>query len=102
MAAKKTGKKRLESWDCPNPKGPYSLGGLVELLKNDKSFAQFFFTQLKNALNNDKGAIACVDSYLAPTTQELEDLGIPASQLEGMKRCTESGLLVLVIAADNA
>ena len=102
MAAKKTGKKRFESWDCPNPKGQYSLGGLVALLKSDKAFAQFFTAKLKDALNSDKGAIESVDSYLAPTTQELENLGIPASQLEGMKRCTESGLLVLVIAADNA
>jgi hypothetical protein len=98
MAAKKIG---LE-WDCPNPKAPYNLGDLVELLKDDKTFAQFFTAKLKDALNGDKNAIECVDSYLAPTTQELQDLGIPASRVEGMRKCTDSGLLVLVIAADNA
>jgi hypothetical protein len=102
MAANETANRRLGGWECPNPKGQYSLAGLVGLIKSDKTFAQFFFTQLKNALNNDKGAIACVDSYLAPTTQELEDLGIPTTKVESMRRCTDSGLLVLVITKDSA
>ncbi len=100
MAANET-RRKLGSWECPNPKDPYSLGDLVALIKSDSTFAQFFFTQLKSALDNNKDAIACVDSYLAPTTRELEDLGIPASLVEPMQRCTDSGLLVLVIAKDN-
>lgn len=102
MAANETAKTKFGAWECPNPKGQYSLGDLVALIKSDETFAQFFFTLLKNALNNDKGAIDCVDSYLAPTTQELEELGIPTTKVESMRRCTDSGLLVLVIAKDNA
>lgn len=101
MAAKKTKKKPLV-YGCPNPKSPYSLGALVQLLQTDLAFGQFFFPQLKLALGNNDAAIACVNSYLAPTTQELQDLGIPASQIDSMRKCTDSGLLVLVTANQNS
>jgi hypothetical protein len=106
MAAKKTGKTtgktRLVPWGCPNQSPPYSLWALVHLIETDLAFGHFFFAQLKLALANNAAAIACVDSYLAPTTLELQDLGIPASQIEGMRRCTDSGLLILVIAKQNS
>lgn len=102
MAANETGKKRSGPWACPNRKDKYKLWDLVALLKSDKSFAQFFTTQLKKALNNETAAINCVDSYLEPTTQELQDLGIPPSRIGPTRRCTDSGLLFLVIAKDNA
>lgn len=101
MATKKTRKKKFVLGECPNPGRPYSLLELVALLK-DKAFAQFFFDLLKSAEANDTHAIACVNSYLAPTTKELEDLGIPASQIDNMRRCTDSGLLVLVTAQQNS
>lgn len=90
--------------ECPNPGNegrPYSLLEFVALLK-DKAFAKFFFDLLKRAEANDKAAIDCVNSYLEPTEQELQDLGIPASRIESMRRCTESGLLVIVTAQQNA
>ena len=102
MAAKKTGKKKLVTWGCPNPSPPYGLWALVHLIETDLAFSQFFFAQLKLALGNNAAAIACVDSYLAPTTQELQDLGIPASKIGSMRSCTDSSLLVLVITKQNS
>jgi hypothetical protein len=98
---RKPARKKLALGECPNPGRAYSLFELVALLK-DKAFAQFFFGLLKSAGANDTAAIACVNSYLAPTEKELRDLGIPASQIDSMRRCTESGLLVIVTAQQNA
>ena len=84
---------------CPNPYGkPYTLWQLVALLKRDKTFAEFFLDLSKRAQENDSAAIACVDSYVAPTDQELQDLGIPTSEWGTMKRCTDSGLLAIAKA----
>lgn len=104
MAAKKTGqrKKAAAGWECPNPRGkPYGLWELVRLLE-ERTFAQFFLEKLRKAEGNDMDAIECVNSYLEPTELELEELGIPASQWGSLRRCTDSGLLVLVIAQQNA
>jgi hypothetical protein len=88
---------------CPNPNGkPYTMRELVALLKTDKTFAQFFLDLSKRAEGNDLAALACVNSYLAPTDQELQDLGIAASQLGTMKRCTDSGLLAIATAQQNS
>jgi hypothetical protein len=102
MAENERAKTKLGGWECPNPKGAYNLGDLVFLLENDKAFAGFFSDLLKRANNNDKSAIACVDSYFQPTDTELENLGIPASNLGSLRMCTDSGLLVAVIAQQNA
>jgi len=98
----------MANYECPkNPDGPYNLWDLVKLLEQDKTFAQFFFDQLKKAVGNDKDAaeavkaVKCVNSYLAPTAQELQDLGIPPAQEDRYTRCTDSGSLVLVIAKAN-
>ena len=104
MAKKKAAKKKRAVVDCPNPGNegrPYNLTDFLILLK-DKDFASSFLDLLKRAEANEKGAIECVNSYLAPTVQELEDLGIPASQIESMRKCTDSGLLVIVTAQQNA
>ncbi|MEY2504325.1 MAG: hypothetical protein QOG27_605 [Verrucomicrobiota bacterium] len=102
MAAKKKKKPVPTTWDCPNPRSPYTLWELVRLLENDSEFADFFSQLLKSANNNEKGAIECVDSYLAPTTDELQALGIGASQWNSLRKCTESGLLVAVITQQAA
>jgi hypothetical protein len=84
---------------CPNPNGkPYTLWQLVALLKTDKTFAQFFLDLSKRAQENDSAAIACVNSYVAPTDQELQDLGIAASEWVTLKRCTDSGVLAIAKA----
>jgi hypothetical protein len=101
MAAKETGKKRRFVGECPNPDKAYTLWELVGKLQ-DKAFARFFFDLLKRAEASDPGAIACVDSYLAPTVPELQDLGLPPSQIGNFRRCTDSGLLVIVLAKQNA
>jgi hypothetical protein len=104
MATKKPAKKKRAVGECPNPDNegqPYSLKELLERLK-EKAFAEFFFELLKKAERNERGAIDCVNSYLLPTVQELQDLGIPAARIESMRRCTESGLLVLVTAQQSA
>ena len=98
MTSKKKRKPSATTWDCPNSQAPYTLWGLVRLLESDRDFAEFFADLLKKANNNEKGAIECVDSYLEPTTAELEALGIGASQWNSLRKCTESGLLVAVVA----
>jgi hypothetical protein len=105
MAPKKPGKKRKKKnviWACPNPGRSFTLWTVVDMLEHQSDFAQFFFPKLKAALGNNPAAIACVDSYLAPTDQELIDLGIPMSQVGSHKRCTDSGLLVAVVAKKHA
>ena len=88
---------------CPNPNGkPYTLLQLVALLKRDKTFAQFFLDLTKRAQENDSAAIACVNSYVAPTDQELQDLGIPTSEWGIMKRCTDSGTLAITTAGQTS
>ena len=88
---------------CPNPNGkPYNLSELVALLKKDKTFAQFFSDLSKRAEENDPDAIACVNSYLAPTDQELQDLGRPASEWDTLRKCTDSGLLAITTAQQNS
>lgn len=102
MAKKKPAKKRAAELACPNPEGkPYTLTQLLDKLQ-EKGFAADFFSLLKDAEADIPGASDCVNSYFAPTTTELQNLGIPASQIPMMKRCTDSGLLVLVIASQNA
>lgn len=84
---------------CPNPNGkPYTLWQFVALLKRDKTFAQFFLDLSKRAQGNDPAAIACVNSYVAPTDQELQDLGLPTSEWGAMRKCTDSGLLAIAKA----
>ena len=104
MAAKKPAKKprrkKDADWECPNPGRAYTLWELVDQLKQP-DFAEFFLDRLKRAGENNRDAIDCINSYLAPTVEELEDLGIPAFQIDSMRRCTESGLLVLVTAQEN-
>jgi hypothetical protein len=104
MAAKKTRKKKNNvTWGCPNSGRAFDLTTLVSMLQNPSSgFAAFFFPKFKEAMNNNPAAIACIDSYLAPTTDELTSLGITSSGVGGKKSCTESGLLVAVIAKQNA
>lgn len=110
MATKKPAKKRRKKkqtvWDCVNPGNPHNAGQpytlteiLVELKNED--FAKFLFDLIKRAQGNHKDAINCLNSYLEPTENELENLGIPASEIDSMRRCTDSGLLVLVIAQQN-
>lgn len=99
--AKKPRKKKAFVGECPNPGRAYTLWQLIHELQS-RDFARFFLELLKRAEGNEPGASDCVNSYLAPTTQELQELGIPASQIDNMRRCTESGLLVLVTAQQNA
>jgi hypothetical protein len=103
MAKKKPAKKKKNvTWGCPNSGRAFDLDTLTGMLQNTPGFAAFFFPVLKEAMNNNPSAKACVDSYLAPTDQELMELGIPASGVGGKKRCTDAGLLVAVIAEQNA
>ena len=104
MAAKKPRKKKRNvTWGCPNPEKAFDLDTLVSMLQDPSSgFAAFFFSKFKEAMNNNLAAIACIESYLAPTTDELTGLGITSSGVGAKKRCTESGLLVAVIAKQNA
>jgi hypothetical protein len=102
---KKTPKKRgTVNFRCDNPGRAFNLKTLRNMLEDHSSgFATFFFPVLKDAMmNSNEDAIKCVDSYLAPEPDELKELGIPAAQIEGYRRCTDSSLLVAVIAQQNA
>ena len=86
----------------PNTDGKYTLNGLIWELKNTQGFALFFTTQLKLAFGGDPAAIKCIDSYLEPTDSELANLAIPESEWGPLKKCTDSGFLVIVTADDEA
>jgi hypothetical protein len=104
MAKKKPAKKKKNlTWGCPNPGRAFTLWPLVAMLEQPQSdFAAFFYPKLKEAMNGDPGAITCINSYLAPTDTDLTGLGIPASQVESYKRCTDSGVLMLIVAKEHA
>lgn len=102
MTGDESGKRRSEAaFECPS-KVKHSLWDLVKLLETDPAFANFFFDLLKRANENDRAAIACVDSYYEPTTEELLELGVSASQVDNLRRCTDSGLLVAVVAKESS
>ena len=102
MAAKKTtGEKRVQM--SPNPKQQYDLTGLLAALDaNQNNFAETFATRLKFGNLGDTNSIAWVDERFEPTEKELEAFGIPASQWGPMRKCTESGLLVLAKCLEKA
>ena len=90
-------------YKCPkDPKGPYSLWEVVDLLENDKDFASFFAKNVVLANGGDLEAAACVESYLEPTYEDLQKLGIHESQWGSMRKCTDVALLILVTAKENA
>jgi hypothetical protein len=98
MTGDESAKRRSEAaFECPS-RVKHTLWDLVKRLESDPAFAQFFFDLLKRANENEPAAIACVDSYYEPTTEELQELGVSASQMDNMRRCTDSGLLVAVVA----
>jgi hypothetical protein len=91
------------SYQCPNPSEPkLTVKTCKEKLKNDAVFAAFFAEKVKLGLGGDQGAKACVDSYYEPTDSELQNLGIPSSDWSVMRKCTESGHLLLVAAKEGA
>lgn len=93
----------MESYECPNPSSvKYTVNTLRQKLKSDSSFAAFFAEKVKEGLGGDSGAKHCVDSYYEPTDSELQNLGIPSSQWSVMRKCTESGLLLVVMAKEGA
>lgn len=89
---------------CPLREGgtKFTLWGLVKELEEKPDFAEFFATQLRLANMGDGKAIECVESYYEPTDEELANLGLHESQWGSMRRCTDSGLLVIVIARQTA
>jgi hypothetical protein len=104
MAIKKPAKKRRKkklNFTCDNPGRPFGLKTLRDMLEHTPGFATFFFPVLKDAMNSNGDAIRCVNSYLAPSDTELMELGIPAAQIENYRRCTDSSLLVVVLAQQN-
>jgi hypothetical protein len=87
----------------PNTGAKYNITTLKGALQDTTTgFAQFFAAQLKLANQGNPSAIACVDSYLEPSDQELENLGIHRSQWGPLRKCTDLGLLVHVMADDEA
>ncbi len=79
-----------------------SLSAVLALLDTDSDFATFLATKVQAANDGDQEAINCVDSYLAPTARELQNLGIPKSQVGPMCKCTDSGNLVLAKCKEKA
>ena len=92
----------MPSYSCPNQNNPMTLTQVLGLLDSDPDFATFFATTVQDANKNIQSAIDCVDSYLEPTVEELENLGIPKSQIGPMRKCTESGNLVLLKCYEKA
>lgn len=90
-------------YQCPNPsEQKLTVKTCKEKLKNDAAFAAFFAEKVKLGLRGDEDAKACVDSYYEPTDSEMQNLGIPSSDFSVMRKCTESGHLLLVAAKEGA
>jgi hypothetical protein len=98
MAKKKKVKPTTLPGICTNPGRPLGLWDFIARLQSDKGFAADFVDLVKLANNNDQGAIDCVNALLAPRPEELTGLGVPLSQVDSFRKCTESGLLVAAIA----
>lgn len=79
-----------------------TLTQVLALLETDSDFAHFLATTLQDAYAGDQAAIDCVDSYLQPTAGELQNLGVPKSDVGPMRSCTESGKLVLAKCFEKA
>ena len=92
----------MATYYCPNPNAPMTLTAVLALLDTDSDFATFLATKVQAANDGDQEAINCVDSYLAPTARELQNLGIPKSQVGPMRKCTDSGNLVLAKCKEKA
>ena len=92
----------MATYSCPNSNAPMNLTQVLALLETDVEFASFLATKVQEANRGDQDAINCVDSYLQPTVAELQNLGIPRSQIGPMRKCTESGNLVLAKCKEQA
>ena len=102
MAKKKKVKPAALPDICSNPGRALGLWDFITKLQSDQSFAADFVDLVKLANNNDQGAIDCVNALLAPRPDELTGLGVPLSQVDSFRKCTESGLLVAAIARQGA
>lgn len=92
----------MANYTCPNSNAPMNLTKVLALLETDSDFAGFFAATVQSANKGNQNAIDCVDSYLQPTVGELQNLGIPKSQIGPMRKCTESGNLVLAKLYEKA
>lgn len=92
----------MPTYTCPNPNAAMTLTQVLALLETDSDFANFLATTLREAYGGDQAAIDCVDSYLQPTAGELQNLGVPKSDVGPMRSCTESGKLVLTKCFEKA
>ena len=89
----------MKKYECPNNTGvTYNVDTLSKELESNAEFATFFSGKVKEAIMGVAGAAACVDTYYIPTDKEMEDLGIPESKWPMMRKCTESGLLLIIKA----
>ena len=71
-------------------------------LKTDAEFATFFAEQVKLGLSGNQAAKDCVDAYYEPLDSEMHNLGIPSGSYSVWRKCTESGLLLIVAAKEGA
>lgn len=92
----------MSTYRCPNPNAPMNLTQVLALLETDPDFARFLANTVQAANRGDQNAIDCVDSYLQPSVAELQNLGLPRSQIGPMRKCTESGNLVLAKCKEQA
>ncbi len=76
-----------------------TLAQVVNKLKTDATFPADFKATLASANANDQAAIDCINSYLAPTAQELEAKSVSKSEISLYSACTESGKLALILAS---
>lgn len=85
------------------PPFPYSLMELIDKIEeNEDNFAEDFAIQLLLANSGRRDAIARIESFFLPKEEELEKFGIHPSQWNSMKKCTDSGRLLLVTAEKYA
>jgi hypothetical protein len=85
--AKKTPSKRSgPGYQCPNSGPQYSLTEIIEKMIDDEAFAKFIkklLCKLHSGTNAEsQAAAACLDSYFAPESSELDKLCLSDTEQE--------------------
>src|SRR4051812_5338787 len=98
-STKKTSNKRsAPSYQCPNSGPQYNLTEIIEKMLDDESFAKFIKKLLckihSGTSAESEAAAACLDSYFAPASSELDKLCLSDEEQEkitaGPACCTDA------------
>lgn len=73
----------------------YNVETLSKRVANDQKFAEAFAAKVKEANLGDQDAIACIEAWYEPSSEDLRRFGIHPSRWGSMRKCTDASLLFL-------